>query len=44
MSRRNFRFISTIGYATCVYGTWEIYLTYVISPSAELLATNEIQG
>jgi hypothetical protein len=25
--RRNFRFISTVGYATCVYGTWEIYLT-----------------
>ena len=25
--RRNFRFISTIGYATCVYGTWEILLT-----------------
>lgn len=25
--RRNFRFISTIGYTTCVMGTWEILLT-----------------
>lgn len=30
--RRNFRIISTVGFTTCVMGTWEILLTYVSDP------------